>query len=71
MTVHDIDSQCLRRFRESRHPDDVTGDRYYHLCTGIDYNIFYIELETLWGAVKFRVLRERVLGFGDADRELR
>lgn len=57
--------QCLRRFRQSRHPDDVSGNSHDHLSTGIDDDVLDIELEAFRRTIEFLVLGERVLGLGE------
>ena len=66
--VHDVDTFCLRVFRQSRHAHDLAHDDNDHLCTVVDDDVAHFQLEILGYPVGFRIGRERILRFGDADR---
>jgi hypothetical protein len=57
-SIHNIDMQCLRFFRQSRHTKNFSGNGYNHFSSVIDYNIFNMELEVVHRAINLRVGRE-------------
>ena len=66
--VHDVDTFCLRVFRQSRHAHDLAHDDNDHLCTVVDDDVAHFQLENSWLPRRLRIGRERILRFGDADR---
>ena len=63
------DAQGLRRSREAGHTDNISGNGHKHLRSRIDYQILDVEIESFRHTIDLRILRERVLGFGNAYRE--
>ena len=57
-SIHNIDMQCLRFFRQSRHTKNFSGNGYNHFSSVIDYNIFNMELEVVHRAINLRIGRE-------------
>ena len=57
-SIHNIDMQCLRFFRQSRHTKNFSGNGYNHFSSVIDYNIFNMELEVVHRTINLRVGRE-------------
>lgn len=66
-SVHDVDVTGLRLFRKTRHPHNFAHDHYDHLRAVVDDDVADFQFEIFRYAVRFRVGREGVLGFGDAD----
>ena len=57
-TIHDINMQCLRFLRQSRHTHYFSGNDYQHLSSGIHHNILYMEFKIVYRTVNFGVGRE-------------
>jgi len=56
--LHNIDMQCLRFFRQSRHTKNFSGNGYNHFSSVIDNNIFNMELEVVYRTINLWIGRK-------------
>lgn len=57
-SIHNVDMQCLRLFRKSRHTKDFSCYRHNHFRTVIDNYILDMEFEVIHRTINFRIGRE-------------
>ena len=69
IVVH-IDAECGRFLRQARHGHDGSGEGYDKACAGVDEDIADADVEALRAAQFGLVVREGVLGFCHADRQI-
>ena len=57
-SIQNINMQCLRFFRQSRHTKNFSGNGYNHFSSVIDNNIFNMELEVVYRTINLWIGRK-------------
>ena len=67
ISIYNVDVHSLRLFGKPRHAQNFSGDGNNHFRTVIDYNILDMKFKVVHRTVYFRIGRERILCFGNAN----